>query len=106
MLGSCVTSAVLISAVRALLGCRACVSFMLPGVLICFVTGCACSGGASVGAGADPAVFYIAVMGILVGYLCGVGLQLSVTLYLTTTYEISYSTQCSCNIVILYENTS
>jgi hypothetical protein len=36
MRGSCVTSAVLISAVRAILGTRACISFMLPVVLFCY----------------------------------------------------------------------
>jgi hypothetical protein len=52
--GSCITSAVLISAVRAISDC---ISFMLPVVLF---PGMPVRDGASSGAGADPTVFYIA----------------------------------------------
>jgi hypothetical protein len=60
MHGSCVTSVVLISALRAVSGCRACISCMLP---IFLLPGMPVQDCASVGADADLTVFYIAVMG-------------------------------------------
>jgi hypothetical protein len=75
MHGSCVASVVLISAVHTVLGCQACISFMLP-----VVSGLPVQDSASLGACADPTVFYIAVVR-LVGYLCGVRLQLVTVLH-------------------------